>query len=364
MGSVWLSLRAELRLRWRALAGLALLLGLIGGVVLAAAAGARRTDTAYPRLLQWANAAQVDILPLTVANRPVPGYFAALARLPQVASMSTASLYQMVLPVRHGLPQTEVEAISSPDRALGVSADRVKILQGRMFGPRAAGQAVIDQQLAGLEHLRPGGTLHLLGVPSNLKTGIPELQRAVPLAFRVSAVVVFDSQIVPGTAANSEPMALLSPPFSDTTAAASFYYGGEAGVRLRPGANMTKFLREAGAVAKRYPATSGHVDSISLSGGVTATQRAIRPEAVALAAFAALAGLIALAVIGQLLSRQLILDGVEFPILRALGMTRARLVALSLARMSAVTVAGGGGYRRGGCCRVLPAHADRACASR
>jgi hypothetical protein len=31
MGSVWLSLRAELRLRWRPLAGLALLLGLIGG---------------------------------------------------------------------------------------------------------------------------------------------------------------------------------------------------------------------------------------------------------------------------------------------------------------------------------------------
>ena len=134
MGSVWLSLRAELRRRWRALAGLALLLGLIGGVVLAAAAGARRTDTAYPRLLQWANAAQVDIVPLTLANRPTPGYFAALARLPQVASMSTASLYNMLLPVRHGLPQP-VETLSSPDRALGVSADRVKILQGRMFSP-------------------------------------------------------------------------------------------------------------------------------------------------------------------------------------------------------------------------------------
>jgi hypothetical protein len=35
--------------RWRAIAGLALL-GLIGGVVLAAAADARRTGTAYPRL--------------------------------------------------------------------------------------------------------------------------------------------------------------------------------------------------------------------------------------------------------------------------------------------------------------------------
>src|SRR6478609_8281792 len=59
MGPVWLSLCAGLRLRWRVLAALAVLLGVIGGVVLTAAAGARRIDTAYPRLLHWANAAQV-----------------------------------------------------------------------------------------------------------------------------------------------------------------------------------------------------------------------------------------------------------------------------------------------------------------
>jgi len=48
MATVWLELRADLRQRWRALLSLALLLGLIGGVVLTTAAGARRTDTAYP----------------------------------------------------------------------------------------------------------------------------------------------------------------------------------------------------------------------------------------------------------------------------------------------------------------------------
>ena len=58
MGSVWLRLRADVRLGWRTLAALALLLGLIGGVVLTAAAGARRTDTAYPRLLSWASRPQ------------------------------------------------------------------------------------------------------------------------------------------------------------------------------------------------------------------------------------------------------------------------------------------------------------------
>ena len=88
MATVWLRLRADVRLRWRALAALALLLGIIGGVVLTAAAGARRTDTAYPRLLSWANAAQVDVL---AAGTGLTGYYAALGRLPQVVGRSAQS---------------------------------------------------------------------------------------------------------------------------------------------------------------------------------------------------------------------------------------------------------------------------------
>ncbi len=94
MAMVWLWLRADVRRQWRALLGLALLLGLVGGVVLTAAAGARRTDTAYPRLLTWANAAQADVIP----GNPDPPYFAALARLPQVTAMSSAILYNLALP--------------------------------------------------------------------------------------------------------------------------------------------------------------------------------------------------------------------------------------------------------------------------
>ena len=36
--------------------GMVLLIGLVSGVVLVAAAGAWRTGTAYPRLLRWASA--------------------------------------------------------------------------------------------------------------------------------------------------------------------------------------------------------------------------------------------------------------------------------------------------------------------
>ena len=49
MAAVWICFRAELRSRWRAWVALTLLVGIAGGVVLAAAAGARRTDSSVGR---------------------------------------------------------------------------------------------------------------------------------------------------------------------------------------------------------------------------------------------------------------------------------------------------------------------------
>jgi ABC-type antimicrobial peptide transport system permease subunit len=341
MEMIWLALRADLRQRWRALLSLALLLGLIGGVVLTAAAGAKRTDTAYPRLLRWANATQVEFIP--AANGYPADYYAALAKLPQVAQLSTEVLYQVTLPTARHAYTNQVYAISSPDHAMGVSADKVKILAGQLFDPQQAGQAMIDPQLAALEHLGPGGTLRLLGVPNN-PNGTPDFAKRVPVSFRVSAVVVFDTQIVPidsGTGSgNSEPTALVSS-FPVPGAVTTMSFGNAADVRLQPGATVASLTRAATALAQRYKDTSGQILTVSQADQVAATQQAIRPQAIALAAFAALAGLIALAVIGQLLSRQLALDSAEFPVLRALGATRASLVTLSLARLAVVTLAGG-----------------------
>jgi ABC-type antimicrobial peptide transport system permease subunit len=339
MTTVWLALRSDVRRRWPALLALALLLGLIGGVVLTAAAGARRTDTAYPRLLRWANATQVDYVP---EGTGFTGYYTALARLPHIAAMTTAGVYGLTLSPRN---QTNVVVSSSPDGAMGVTVDRVKIVAGRLYDPKTPGQAMIDQQLASLEHLAPGGTLRLYGVPS-APSGAPEYSKAVTLTYRVTAIVVFDDQIVPTGTNTAEPTALVSWPFAAPAVATALTDGDEAAVRLQPGASLPAFTNAAEALAKRYAGTqaqagtAGNIITINLSDQVNATERAIRPEAIALAVFAALAGLIALAVIGQLLSRQLALDAAEFPILRALGVNRAALVTLSLARLAIVTVTG------------------------
>jgi hypothetical protein len=334
MAFTWLTLRAELRQRWRAMAGLALLLGLAGGVVLTAAAGAWRTGTAYTRMLSWANAAQVQVLP----GEPDPGYFAALARMQQVAAVASEYQYNLALPVAHGAPDFHVQAWSSPNGSYGQAVDRVKITAGAMFSDGAADEAVIDPQLAAMEHLRPGDTLRLLGVPVIAQGA--DLSLAFPVDVRVAGIGVFDDQIVPVTATASQPLVMLSPGFTRTRHAASVLYQAQAAVRLRPGVSPAAFINAARALEKRYPQAQPQYTAFdNLTDQVAASERVIRPEAVALAVFAGLTAVIALAVTGQLLVRQLALDSAELPVLRALGVTRGSLVLVALARLAVVTVA-------------------------
>jgi ABC-type antimicrobial peptide transport system permease subunit len=347
MAPVWFALRAGMRRRWRPLVSLALVLGLAGGVVLTAAAGARRTDTAYPRLLAWAGASQETVL----LGGLDPAYFAALNQLPQVAAVATAMQYNIALPVSGGLPDNQVEVLASSDGSLGTTVDRVKVLQGRMFGPAADGEVVIDPGTAAREHLAPGDALRLVATPYLDANGdIDPAKSQVPLTFRVAAIGVFDDQVVPTTSTSSEPRILLSPGFSRTALATRAYgskgsidYLEQAYVRLRPGSNPDAFQAAAQALASRYPGVraNGGLVFINSSAQVTGTERAIGPLAVALALFAALAGLIALAVIGQLLARQMTLDAAGYGALSALGMTRGGLLALAAARLALVTVAGG-----------------------
>jgi hypothetical protein len=61
MGAVWLRARAQLRGRLLASLALALLVGLAGGVVLAAVAGARRSEAALPRFLAASRSTEATV---------------------------------------------------------------------------------------------------------------------------------------------------------------------------------------------------------------------------------------------------------------------------------------------------------------
>jgi len=348
VSSVALVFRAGLRHRWRATLGLALLLGLISGAALTAAAGARRTASAYPRLLRWSNAATVQVIPDCTG---LAGFYPALARLPQVAAMSTEVVYELAAAGRGAAPAAQLAALASPDGTLGVTTDRVRIIAGRWPASNDPAAVVVDPQLAAQQRLRPGSTVHLAGLPSTAKVcppqrpvprparPVPRPARPVPLAFRVSAVAAFDDQVVPAPGLGGAPRVLLSPAFWRDGAGRRFGPGDAANVRLRPGASPAAFRAAATALARHYPSAGG-LSFVNLTAQQGATERAIDPAATALSLFAALAGLLGLAVLGPLLARQLSLDSAEFGTLRTLGMTPARLFGLSLARVAAVTAGG------------------------
>ncbi|HEY2285671.1 MAG TPA: FtsX-like permease family protein [Streptosporangiaceae bacterium] len=338
MGSVLMALRSGTRRDWRALVALALLLGLMGGVAITVAAGARRTDTAFPRLLRASRASDLYVSP---AGSGFQGdYFAALRDLPEVASSATAAYLDMVTAGPAGRPGPPVLAQASPDGAVGVRRDRVKLLAGKFFDPADPHAVMIDQRLAAAAGLRPGSTLRLIGYPQD-RLGDRIAGRFDRLEFRVSAIVVFDDQVLGGlTARRRQPRVLLSPAFARTPRALSYSPGGgTAAVSLRPGATVRGFTRDAMLLAARQQVAPVFV--VRRATDFAATRRAIQPEAAALAATAALAAAIALVLTAQLPSRQLFLSAAEFPALRAVGMSPRQLTAASLARAGAVTVAGG-----------------------
>jgi hypothetical protein len=129
MGAVWLRLRAELRQQWRVWLALAVLLGVIGGIALTAAAGARRTDTAYPRFLRTSHAAQLAVFP---ARSGFGGCFRAVASLRRCRRRSGVPAD---VPAGPALRRSRASRRGQPAGDDGVALDRVKVLAGRLFDP-------------------------------------------------------------------------------------------------------------------------------------------------------------------------------------------------------------------------------------
>ena len=248
------------------------------------------------------------------------GYYAALRKLPGVAFMSSAALLTMALPREHASPDLNVNVIGSYDAAPRATADRVRVIAGTLFDPADSGDAMVDSQLAAREHLVPGSTLHLLGIRGAMSNA-PDLAHPVRLTFRVTAIVAFDDQVVPSGPVYSEPRVLLTPAFAAFQDRCCGVQDRRVCGRPASAGERARLSFERQAKQGPEPVGTGPSGSspwsICVSRPQIAGQQAIRPQVIALAAFALLAGLSVLAVIGQLLSRQVTLDAAEFPILRA-----------------------------------------------
>jgi ABC-type lipoprotein release transport system permease subunit len=328
VNAVWARLRVDARRRWRAWLGVALLVGLFGGIVTAAAAGARRTDSAYSRFMVANHAAQYlidDFIPNHEAAVLDPQ---AVAGLPSIAEADLFRVYGPAANVGYNL-------VASPDgRAFGTGLNRLKVLQGRLPDPARADEAVADFTLPGA---RVGQRVSVPLLSSTVgDTHTPDFSAdPVPATFTVVGIVAAPAQFPP-FAANSYfagPNYYLTPAFyrAHETSVAAFEF---TLVRLGPGA-VGAAQHQADALGHGRP-----VAVQQLGDQARDVNRSIHLVAVALWLLAGLLMVVAVLVLGQLLARQIALDAADYPVLRSLGMTRRQLAGLAVARCTAIGAIG------------------------
>ena len=153
----------EFRQRWRGLVVLALLVGIVGATVLAAVAGARRTDSAYSRLLDSIAAADASI-------EVSPEYFDAIAALPQVAAVAPSS-YMFVAPAEG--PE-DVVTIAAVDDRFG--AERQPAPHPRRPPRRAeqVGEVVVNTEYADAAGVEVGDEIPLVSYTADQMTQLIE----------------------------------------------------------------------------------------------------------------------------------------------------------------------------------------------
>jgi ABC-type antimicrobial peptide transport system permease subunit len=338
MNAVWMRLRSELRSRLGALVALGLIVGIMGGVVIAAAAGARRTLTAYPRFLAAENALDtvVDISGDTAA---ISALRRKVLALPQIKASAEVSLAQGYLRLPGSSKPGNVFLITNPDGRFGVSLNRAKILQGRMWNAQASNEIVPSFAVANDLDLHVGETVQM--APGGLFSDETPKKgpKPAPVPLHVVGIAAIPAMFAP-LSGGYLPGVLLSPGFSaahpeyldntDTTEAIRLRHGLADLPGLRD--EIARIAATAKGVRLQFP-----VDQAEQTVGVQQTTRALAVAMWVLAALIALAGL---AIFAQAMARQTFLESVEYPTLRSLGFTPQQLMAVGLLRAAVIGLMG------------------------
>jgi hypothetical protein len=139
MGAVVMLARSTLRRRWRSVVVLTLLVAFSGGVVLALAAGARRTSTSLARFEAWSRAADLEV---TVGDA-TPAQLAEFRSSPGVRAV--AELHQMAMYLGEG---SFVPLAAQVDDTFGTEVDRARVVRGRAADLAKADEVTIGEGLA------------------------------------------------------------------------------------------------------------------------------------------------------------------------------------------------------------------------
>lgn len=332
--------RAELRSGWRPAAAVALLIALLGGAVLATAAGARRTAAAYPDLVAASRPPDLLAAPGSTEPAEVAASYRWLASRPEVAAVGVLG----PLPVRPlaGSPTSRFgEAIERGlgvivplDDRLGRTVRRPHLVDGRAPEPDARDEVLVSHRFSSLTGVTTGDRLDFVVVEGEeWGDGPVDAGAGRLLRVRVTGVGLFASEVVPfgpsdafGFVLGTRAMASLVPPGSwDYEAAYVDIVDG------RDRRELIAELEARGFLVDDQGAAQADVE------------RGLEPLAVSLWIEAGLLAVVSLVVVTQATASATSDDARSRETLEALGSTRGQLAAAPALRASVSAVIGAAG---------------------
>jgi hypothetical protein len=317
---------AELRRRWVAWVVLAVVVGLASGAVLASLAAARRADSSYDRFLRLTNPFDVAVQGST--QLPID----EVAALPEVVESGIVTFVLLVEPGSEGAPTVdELTPLVGRDGIVFERLNTARVLEGRP--PTEPLEITISPHVASSRSLDVGDTITMASFSQEqlealLVGGTIGAPEGPTLPFAVVGVAVAPTEFLPS---GNHSTIHLAPAFLDVYEDQVGVSNG-VGVRLRDGdADLPSF--KAGVERLLDGEQPGYITQAEDAERV---RRSIHLQAVALRAFAGVAALVGLVVLGQGLVRQAAIEGSEDRTLAALGMTRAQVGGLVLVRAGIV----------------------------
>jgi hypothetical protein len=343
--------RACFRDRWGGYLVLLLLIGVVGGVAMAAVAGARRTQSSFPAYLASTNPGDVQVF---TEFDPISGtgYSArvdqAIARVRYVRRAVDVVGFDGTLQVlgpanRGGVPGEAPPSVEGSPDGEYLTQDRVSVVQGRMFDPSRDDEMVMSAGGAAEEGLRIGSTLRVAvfttaQVNSSSFTGYPADKPFLVITLRLVGIVEFDAEVVQDDdAALGDHLAVITPALTRRLESCCAYY---SYVSLQLDGGTRHEAAVLSAITKITPPLGQVGGSQTNAPEVAKAERTIRPEAVAFGVFGLIAALAALVISSQVISRLVRRNADDGAILRALGAGPAMTICDGLIGVVGAVVTG------------------------
>jgi len=336
--------RSDLRRKWRSWVVVGVVAGLVWGVALSLAAGARRSEGAFDRFTAFAQSADFTL------DNPPPDVAAAVTRNPGVAAATrwfSAPSGGFIMVDGRLRPLRGDTAVTVYGPRHGVDVDRPLLVAGRY--PSKAGEVLINAAWSERTDLDVGDQVELHSFQSELDSGeiddffaIPDLYATDPTLGTTSSFTIVGSAILSAADISRDAttgtgrLVVDVPTFASLAGVSSaevdegLSAGSVLAVRLRLG------VRPQDILADLDEELAGHAAPVLLSQHRDNASEAERPYVMALWIFCVLSAFAFVVVIGPALVRQAVADSEDNATLRALGADRRLLDLVALARAATV----------------------------